>query len=380
MIKSILFSWRPGGQIVVERGNLDFVPDLVLYFSDKKILIDIDVYSVIKEMFPDNTPIIGCSTSKPILMDDLFEGFMTGIALKFEKTPIRFAETKCLKHEDSEEAGKYLAQALNSDDLRHVLVISDGMHVNGTSLVNGLSADLNENVSISGGMSCDGFDFKTTLTGFNKKPVEFEIVAIGFYGDNIKIGCAAQGGWDPFGIDRVVTRSQGNILYEIDGESALDMYKEYMGEEAKGFPSSALMFPLSIRKEQNSDERIIRTFDKVNESDGSLRFSGDIPQGSIVQFMKGNFAHLIEGAAQAAKNASKNISLNKNTVAVAISCLGRQVAMGQRVSDELEAVVKALGQDVSLTGFYSHGEFCPLGNQRAILHNQTMTITVLSED
>jgi len=381
MISNVLFSWRPGGKFKIEKGTLDFVPDVVFYFAEMSVLKHNDVFGEIKSHFPKEAALIGCSTSKPILMDDIFEGFVTGIALKFEKTKLKIIRQSSSDHSQSCKIGKKIGQELKSDDLAHVFIVSDGMYVNGTTLLNGIHEGLGRQVPITGGMACDGNNFQETFVGLNMAPKEKEVVAIGFYGDALKVGYAAQGGWEPFGVDRIITKADDNILYELDGENALDLYIEYMGGSMDNLATRALMFPFSIRKDKFTKERIIRTFDKYDEKEKSLRFSGDIPQGYIAQFMKGNVENLSQGARVSAQMASQDIALDDKTVVLVVSCLGRQVAMGQRVGDEIDEIVKVFGGDVSLTGFYSHGEFCPLPDDtNALLHNQTMTLTILRED
>lgn len=381
MISNILFSWRPNGQFKVEKGTLDFVPDVVLYFAEMSVIRQTDVYAEIRQHFPKETTIIGCSTSKPILMDDIFEGFVTGIALKFEKTRLKIIRETCDGHGESYKVGKKLGKKLDAPDLAHVILISDGMYVNGTALLGGIHEGMSKCVTITGGMACDGNNFHETFVGMNEKPKEKEVVAVGFYGNSLRVGYAAQGGWEPFGMDRIITRAKDNILYELDGENALDLYVEYMGGSMDDLTTRSLMFPFSIRKDKSSEERIIRTFDKFDESDRSLRFSGDVPQGYVAQFMKGNVEKLSHGARASAEKASQGIKMDNKTVVLAVSCLGRQVAMGQRVGDEIDEIVNVFGKDVSVTGFYSHGEFCPLpDNTTALLHNQTMTLTILRED
>ena len=102
-------------------------------------------------------------------------------------------------------------------------------------------------------------------------------------------------GWDPFGPERLITRSEGNVLYELDGKSALDLYKRYLGEHSQELPASGLRFPLSLRI-PGADTRLVRTILAVDEPHQSMRFAGDVPQGAYAQLMKANFDRLIDGA------------------------------------------------------------------------------------
>jgi hypothetical protein len=352
--------------------------DLVLYFLDKRIAAQCDTYTLLKEKFPDSI-LLGCSTSGPVLTDDIYLSSLTGVAISFEKTKLKTAQRECLNQASSYELGKTLVSDLAGDKLRHVFVLTDGMTVHGDDFIRGANEALPEGTTISGGMASDGFEFKETLSGINGPLKTGQVCAIGFYGDSLNVGFGAEGGWDTFGLERIVTKSQGNMLYELDGLPALDLYKEYLGPEADKLPSSGLLFPLGLRRD-NQSELIVRTIDTVDEKTKALRFSGDIPQGYTAQFMKGDFAHLVDGAIAAADKAIQNtINPDQQSVALVVSCLGRQLLMGQQISDELEAVSDTLGNNVTIAGFYSNGEYSKKGFEPCALHNQTMTLTVLQE-
>jgi len=201
---------------------------------------------------------------------------------------------------------------------------------------------------------------------------------VGFYGDAIQVGHGSAGGWDVFGPKRRITRSKGNVLYELDGEPALDLYKRYLGEDAKGLPGSALLFPLKVFPSSNPDEALTRTIVAVDEECRAMTFAGDVPEGYSAQLMRGNFDRLVEGAADAAHQAATNMSGDR--VAVLVSCIGRKLLLGQRICEEVEAVQDVFGERAMLTGFYSYGEVSPhAATHCAELHNQTMTITVFGE-
>ena len=378
MITATGFYWNKDKGFQFDRSVSEMSnPDIIFYFFDKKICEILSVYDLVQERFPDSI-VFGCSSSGPILNDDLYLDTFTGMAISFEKSKLRTFQCKCESQVQSFDAGKAMVEGLLGDDLRHIFVVTDGMSVHGTDFMNGAHSVRPENVSITGGMSSDGFEFKETFTGINIPPEAGQVCAVGFYGRDLNVGFAAEGGWDKFGPDRLVTKSEGNILYELDGQPALGLYKEYLGDNAKNLPSSGLLFPLAIQKDGDSD-LIVRTIDIIDEEVGSLRFTGDIPQGHRAQFMKGYFPNLVKGAGFAAEKAKGDFG-GKYSVALIVSCLGRQLLMGQQVNDELEAVMDVLG-DMPAAGFYSNGEYSNIqGEQRSVLHNQTMTLTIFQED
>jgi hypothetical protein len=280
--------------------------------------------------------------------------------------------------ENSFQAGERLAQSLEFTGLRHVFVLSDGLKVNGSDLVRGLTSWLPPEVTLTGGVSGDGARFQETLVLWDQIVDRDTIAVLGFYGAGLRIGYGSLGGWDPFGPERLVTRSNGNVLYEFDGKSALTLYKTYLGEHAKGLPATGLLFPLSIRT-QEADRGVVRTILSIDEKEQSITFAGDIPEGAYARLMKANFNRLIDGAVGAAKTSRLVLGVPAE-LAVLISCVGRKMVLRQRIEEEVEGVREVLGNQTVLTGFYSYGEIAPHApHAKCDLHNQTMTVTTLSE-
>jgi hypothetical protein len=193
------------------------------------------------------------------------------------------------------------------------------------------------------------------------------------------VGFGSLGGWDPFGPERLVTRSKGNILYEMDGRSALDLYKTYLGEHAQGLPATGLLFPLCLRTSERPTP-FVRTILGIDEEERSMTFAGDVPEGAYARLMKANFDRLIDGATGAARTSMEALGSSSPDLAILISCVGRKLVLKQRVEEEVEGVREVLGERPALTGFYSYGEISPFGPRtHCELHNQTMTITTFSE-
>ncbi|HET6990707.1 MAG TPA: FIST C-terminal domain-containing protein, partial [Bacteroidia bacterium] len=294
------------------------------------------------------------------------------------KTKIGTAAVQIGNTENSYEAGRQLSSMLDPVDLKYVLVISDGQKVNGSELVLGLQEYLPHGTIITGGLAGDGSKFQKTLVGLNESPIEGRIAAIGFYGNNLSITYGSVGGWDSFGPERLITKSKKNVLHELDHKPALDIYKMYLGEHANELPGSGLLFPLSIRT-NGGENSLVRTILSVNEQDKSLTFAGNMPEGSYARLMKANFDRLIEGASNAAQNSINFQTLNPD-LALLISCVGRKLVLDQRVEEEVEVVRSVYGKKTAITGFYSYGEISPsLNFRKCELHNQTMTITTLTE-
>ncbi|MBA4418011.1 MAG: hypothetical protein C0392_08895 [Syntrophus sp. (in: bacteria)] len=360
------------------RQGLKDTAQLVLIFGDTTVLKDEKRYQEIMESYP-GAHLMGCSTAGEIMGTQVFTGSLVATALFFEFTSIELASRKIENIEESFQVGSYLARSLPKDDLNHVFVLSDGLKVNGSALVKGLTSELPPNVSITGGLSGDGDRFGETLVICDEPPRNDLVTLLGFYGDRLKVGYGSMGGWDPFGPERLITRSSGNVLYELDGKSALGLYKNYLGDHARGLPATALLFPLSIRFEQG-ETRLVRTILSINEEDESMIFAGDVPEGAYAQFMKANFNRLIDGAVEASKISYEGIDKISPDLAILISCVGRKMVLKQRIEEEVEGVQDILGEGTAMTGFYSYGEISPSSKGAACeLHNQTMTVTTFLE-
>lgn len=350
---------------------------LVLFFGGRDLLDDPAVFRCLRQRHAKAT-LMGCSTAGEICGTQVSDNTLVATAIHFEHTQLQLVSTTVNDAGDSRMAGRKLAESLQGNGLAHVFVLSDGLHVNGTELVAGLSEGLPENVALTGGLSGDGADFGRTLVCANEAAAECCVAALGMYGERLRIGFGSLGGWDPFGPERLITRSSGNVLYELDGESALALYKRYLGEHASGLPATGLLFPLALRVAAHRTP-VVRTILAVNEAEQSLTFAGDVPQGARVQLMKANFERLIDGATGAAKT-SHDLSGLSAQVAILISCVGRRLVLKQRVEEEVEGVRDVLGKNAVLAGFYSYGEISPhTPSAKCELHNQTMTITTFNE-
>jgi hypothetical protein len=351
---------------------------LVLVFGAAECIADAPFYEKLKKDYP-KADIVISSTSGEIAGDTVYDDSAVVTAISFNKTTCKAVVTQVQEHANSFETGQHLLKTLQATDLSSVFVISDGTKINGSELVMGFNEDNVNNIPITGGLAGDAARFIRTLVGLNSTPTVGNVVAVGFYGKNLKLGHGSFGGWDEFGHERNITKSDKNVLFEIDGRNALDLYKEYLGPYVDELPGSALLFPLSA-KLPGATDAVVRTILSVDENDKSMTFAGNLPEGSKVRLMKANFDKLIEGSSTAAQYSFENITGTKPDLAILISCVGRKLVLQERVDEEVEAAKDIFGDGTAITGFYSYGEISPFNpSSRCELHNQTMTITTFSE-
>lgn len=353
---------------------------LVLIFGNRYMLEDANIYHEIREEFKEGHLVFG-STSGDITSDSVDDESITITAIEFENSNFVIKTTGVLNPENlinSQKIGKELIEQLPQKDLKYVLIVSDGSFINGSQLAIGMNAATENNVLITGALCGDSSRFEKTLTSYNEQPKEGEIVAIGFYGETLEVSFATNGGWTPFGPERIVTKSNDNILYELDGKPALDLYKKYLGDKSKELPGAALLYPLNV-KSTDTKKSIVRTILNINEDENSMILAGDILEGAKVQLMMTNVDNIVNAAEIGAKQALLS-RIKKPDLAILISCIGRKLVLDQRVEEEVEEVIEAIGNETRICGFYSYGEIAPFEDEMSCqLHNQTIAITLMSE-
>lgn len=377
MITSLVqFSENTWSEHTVSQSLDDADAQLVLCFGAKKTLVSDTLYKSVRTKF-HQADIAMCSTAGEIYHNMVQDGTLVAVAIAFSDTRIRTASVSIADFASSFAAAEHLTNTLLADDLVHVLVLSDGNLVNGSELVRGFTA-LSAHTLVTGGLAADDANFKSTLVGLNEQPSEGNIVAIGFYSKKLVVTHGSKGGWDVFGLEKEITRSENNMLYEIDHENALDIYTKYLGHDVENLPASALLFPLSVTI-PGAQNPVVRTILSIDAENKSMTFAGDVPVGSKVRFMKANFDKLTAAAAMAAQHTMSMPDYTPD-LALLVSCVGRKLIYGPRIDEEVEAVSETLGTSVPLAGFYANGEISPFNEGGSCqLHNQTMTITSFYE-
>jgi hypothetical protein len=352
---------------------------LIIVFAERSLLEKGIVVKKLKTVYP-KAKIISCSTAGEINDNNSQENSAVCTIISFDHTPFNIVADNIKNHKNSFELGAELSKKLPTKDLKYVWIVSDGGLINGDDLIKGIQSVTGKSVMVSGGLAGDGANFEKTLVGLDENIASGNLVLLGLYGNKIKVGSGYQGGWDVFGPERTITKSKDNVLFEIDNENALDLYKKYLGKYSEELPSSALLFPLSV-KSANDDFFLVRTILSIDEKNKSMTFAGNLPEGSTVRFMKSNFDRLVNAAADAATeavvNMGKNIPVN---LALFVSCVGRKLVLNQRIDEELEAAMDNITKGATVAGFFSYGEIAPQQNNKTShLHNQTMTITTFAE-
>ncbi|WP_420571106.1 FIST signal transduction protein [Kordia sp.] len=360
--------------------NIPLQKPLVLVFGNRYLLESESIYKEATSLFPEGEFVFG-STAGDITSQYVDDETITITAIEFEKSSFVIKTANVLvadKKIDSYETGKKLIEQFDKTGLKHVFIVSEGSFINGSQLTLGMNSGTKENVLITGALCGDAARFEKTVASYNELPKSGEIVAIGLYGDTLDVSFAINGGWTPFGPERIVTKSNGNVLYELDNKPALDLYKKYLGDKSKELPAAALLYPLKV-KSTNEKQSIVRTILNIDEAENSMILAGDILENSRVQLMMTNVDNIVNASEQAATQALQ-LRNKEPELAILVSCIGRKLVLDQRVEEEVEEVIEVVGENTTICGLYSYGEIAPFSDEKNCqLHNQTMTITLISE-
>lgn len=333
------------------------------------------VFDELRARFPA-ADLAACTTNGEILNGDVLDGTSVATAIRFDATRVKTAFAIVEPGGDAAAAGRLLAEELKDEGLKGVFVLADAFRINGQALVEGLSGVLPSDVAVSGGMAGDGGALgSSTKAGLNRPPCDGGAVAVGFYGPAVRIRHGVGGGWDALGPLRHITRAEGPVVYELDGEPALEVYERLVGDAGT---NARLRHPFCIKPHPESDQDIIWEVVGVDRTGKGIVFIDTVQQGSWGQIMRGVDDHLVVGAAEAARSALSDLSSGQ-ALGLVVSCVGRKWVMGQRVGDETEAV-QAEAAGAPTIGFFSYGEVAPHARTGVCtLHHATVAVTVLSE-
>ncbi len=363
--------------------NASSLPDLIVLFCDTDLLATSTIPQKLQLAFP-KAKVIGCSTGTSVVNSHLSDDAISGIAIGFDSSRVEIASCEINNAKDSFKIGTQLGTELRGQDLACIFVLSDGLNVNGSDIVNGILSVIGSKISVFGGLAGDGARFEKTIVIENGQTVENRVIALGLYGKKLAVSHGSDGGWLDYGVEWEITQSDGNVMMELDGKNAYETYSEKLGEKAKELPSSGLLYPLKIWHPDYKQHDVVRTLLSVDKDAGTLTFAGDVPKGWRAALMFGNKPDLILGAQSSTIKAIENFKITnpgvRPEVCFMVSCVGRRLLLGDDTKTEVETVLRLLPKEIGFLGFYAYGEIAPHKMTKLCsLHNQTLTLTLIGE-
>ena len=351
---------------------------LVLIFGASDLLKSVDLYKNVYDEFP-NAIVTGCSTAGEICGDEVGDNSLVCTAIEFEHSRVKAKHIFMDKYPglSIEQVTREMVDELLAPDLVHLLVLAGGDDINASDVVAGLRKQAPKKVGVSGALAADAFKFHDACVIADVMACENTISVIAFYGKGLKVMTSLKAGWFEFGGEKTITKSDKNIMYQLDKGPALPFFELYLGDSINKVPASSFQYPISLRS-KHTDDWLTRSIVKVDRSKSALHFAGDVPVGYRMRLMKTDTEHLVESAARATVNMLRRSFYPD--FALIVSCFGRKGLMGKDSYKEVKAVRAGFGDHTLMTGFYACGEIGALDSSNPCqLHNQTLAITAFLE-
>ena len=359
--------------------DIGFNPQVIFLFVSLNFK---DVESVIEEIKAkyEKSIIIGGTTSGEIIDQEVIDDTVVLAAVKFHKTKLKlYSGNLSSDSSTGYSSGEIFAKKIDQENLKHIFLLSDAQTLSAANLLKGMNNELKPSISVTGGLASRNSFTDSNFIIDNGKIKQNSVIALALYGDSLQVSYNAQGGWDSYGVECLVTKSRENRILEINEQPALNFYRAHVDSKVlENFDDDGFNYPIKVRNEEHSFP-VMRVLLAVDQEEESLIMSEEISVGSYVRLMKGNIDRLINGAENSAKIIAEQSNHN-HQLAILISCSGRRKVMGELVSEEIEAVTDQFPKNTETIGFYSYGEISPFfGFSKTSLHNLTMCITTFSE-
>ncbi len=251
-----------------------------------------------------------------------------------------------------------------------------GLTASGDIMLEGFRQSLGEGFPIFGGTAGDKLNLKCTYQ-FHKNKVFTDAAPFILIGGPLLYSFGVESGWIPIGKKAIVSKSDNNMVYRIDTDTAFDYYKHHLGENI-GLKDFAIIgdYPLAIFEEDQKSFYLRAPF-IINEENGSLTFVGNVPQGSTVQITHSTRDKIVEATKTSVKSSVTAYPGKMPSAALCFSCASRKLVLGTRVEEEYDAFT-AYFPDLPVAGFYTYGEIGPLGRDKpARFHNDTFFNLIL---
>lgn len=360
-------------ELLAQMGKMD----LVLVFTTSRHPPERVVEGLFSRL-PPSVALVGCSSFAEINAEDALSRSVTAMGLALGEVAFEVITLESVA--ESTDAGRDLARRALAFGASLVIVLPDVSAVNGAKLIRGMRERLGTSCAVIGGVPSDHLEYKGTFQISGQKVLRGGVVAVALKGP-IAVTTSAKAGFQPLGAPRTCTRVEGDgLVLELDGVPALDLYREFLGEEVMSRPRIGLEYPLAVvtgpgADYMNSDERsqvirVVRSLDY--ERRGVL--CSDIQEGAKVRLTRATKDDLINAAALSAEEAKRGVP--SPAFALVFDCAGRRLVLGARHDEEIKAVRDKLGGDVPMIGFYTFGELSPVEGTPAY-HAQTFTIALI---
>jgi len=348
-------------------------PDFAIVFAsvrtDYQILLD--------KLYESGIPVIGASTCGEILFNDERNNILEeSIILILAETKSKAFEIEFFEKTEENsylaglEAGKWGKNRFRNPIF---LTLLSGLKSDGEKFIKGLKESATDEVKVFGGLAGDDSLFKETFVFYNNNSINNGAAVLLLDGDKFESDGISTSGWIGLGAEKKITRSEGNVVYTIDDEPAMEVYKKYLDIKDEDLPGIGVEYPLLVYRDNGTN--VLRAVLQVNKENKSLIFAGTVEEGSTVKFSSSPGFEVIE---QTKKEISLKWKSNNTAEIIFIfSCMARHLAMGPNIEEEIK-IAYQLWQ-VPIAGFFTYGEIGVNYKGICDFHNETLALLLIKE-
>ena len=327
----------------------NFTPTVAVVFcsiiQDRKALIDF--------FNEKKVEVFGATTAGEILDSEIMEHTIVIMLLDIKNEHYKiFCEASADTYQISNNMAKFAKTTFANPS---IIVVSSGLTIDAENIINGVK-DYDNKISLYGGLAGDDLTMKASYVFSNSYESSTGLIALILDNDKINITGLATSGWDNIGVEKTITKSEGNIVYTIDDEPAVDVFVKFFQFTDSIYNSAEIVamnfaqYPLQLKKENGNV--VLRSPLMVDIDKRALIFAGGIPHGSKVKFSVPPGFDLID-------KTRDRVSILKNTIAnpdavILFSCKARHLALGPIMEDEA-GKIRAIWNK-PLIGFFTYGE------------------------
>lgn len=267
------------------------------------------------------------------------------------------------------------AKAKSASQPKLCITFPESLTSSGAVILEGLQQSLGKIVPIIGGMTADDYTFDQTYQFFQDQVLTDAVPVLLFSGD-LLVSYGVASGWTPITPKSRITKVQGNVVYEIENQPALEFYRHYLGGER--FLTHYAIHALAVYEDQ--ENFYMRAPNGYDLEAGSLTFFGDIPDQAIVQITDASRENILAASQVAIQKALSHYPGTEPTTALLVSCAARRRILGTLTPQEYQLTKTHLPQNLSCCGFYAYGEIAPLDQHNsAKFHNKTFVTLLMGE-
>lgn len=353
-----------------------FTPTVAIVF----LSIKQDIEGIGKLLDENNIDVFGATTAGEFIDGDIGEESVAILLLDIKKEYYRMLHLETGDRETREIAKVIGQKGLETFTNPAFILVSGGISTDGEMIVRGIEDAVGPKVTIFGGLAGDDFTMTGTYVFTNDLYHISGLVALVIDEDHIKIAGLATSGWQPVGTIRTITRSEGNVVYTIDDQPALDVIVKYMGvnknlDEMKDvIVNIGSEFPMQLQRENS--QPVLRAPLFANKKDRSMVCAGSVPQGSKIRFSLPPEYEVIGQVIEECKVLKEN-EMTKAEAMIMFSCKARHLSLGPMVSEEIDGIKKVW--NAPMAGFFSYGEMGKATKGKHEFHNNTCSLVLFSE-